>query len=692
MKIQLALPVLSLLAAPVVVEGSFWQGLRRRVQFDDPPQEVSEDGPPPRTCNPSGMSNYAFLGKDNSERLLLREGVIDSIPSTLCGRNNSKNVILVVGDGMGWEMNRAGAIAKRVVQELESLGCDTKVGCPDNTAAMEAFAGRTLQDYYTEGKGSGLSYQELEGFALVTTTTTVIQAPTDGAHYAPTHSLINGSTADHDNGLGPLALNKCGFAIDFDPADYVIDGGNMVLWNDVLGGKNPWEERYFQENPDTSDGFDPTYIMQHATDSASTAGTYATGHKAAVGMMSVDLYEQDVNTILEDAMACQKAGGVVTSVPVLHATPGAFVTHSNNRKNRDQLRRTFQKVAPTLASGVCGGDYYPYPEDLQSMRNGSLSSSWTFFEQQEGVLAEDFYNGLRDLDPDNGDHVMVCVGGDFSASGEDNMPYRGLDSTYSNRWCSAGIVETDDTDPNNTIPIGVTPNSTICNHYEPEEVAQIPTITEHVQAALDFLSKDDDGFFLMYEQGDVDWAAHANHMDDMLGTMLDIDEAVQAIMNFIQANGGWEKNALYVTADHDHYLTLLPEFPERVAQNLIMGTSHDMTPENNSNKNPWTEAINAGRHSDDSKTQGEHIGDFTTWTPDDVENVGHFWGLRESGGNGWGSHSTRPVPLFYQGDDGCVEALMGAGYQVVGREVPGVEDKIDQVHVHACMLKNLFGL
>jgi alkaline phosphatase len=29
-------------------------------------------------------------------------------------------------------------------------------------------------------------------------------------------------------------------------------------------------------------------------------------------------------------------------------------------------------------------------------------------------------------------------------------------------------------------------------------------------------------------------------------------------MDWIGKNGGYGKNALYVTADHDHYLTLLP--------------------------------------------------------------------------------------------------------------------------------------
>ena len=47
--------------------------------------------------------------------------------------------------------------------------------------------------------------------------------------------------------------------------------------------------------------------------------------------------------------------------------------------------------------------------------------------------------------------------------------------------------------------------------------------------AINFLAKDNDGFFTMYEHGDIDWSAHANHMDDMLGTMLDIDDTVDEI-------------------------------------------------------------------------------------------------------------------------------------------------------------------
>ena len=116
--------------------------------------------------------------------------------------------------------------------------------------------------------------------------------------------------------------------------------------------------------------------------------------------------------------------------------------------------------------------------------------------------------------------------------------------------------------------------------------------------ALNFLAKDNDGFFMMYEQGDIDWSAHANHMDDMIGTLFDIDDTVDAIIKWIGQNGGWAKNALYVTADHDHYLTLLSDFPERLARLIIAGKSHLITPLNNSNANPQDLASEAGLYLD----------------------------------------------------------------------------------------------
>ena len=106
-------------------------------------------------------------------------------------------------------------------------------------------------------------------------------------------------------------------------------------------------------------------------------------------MVSVNLYEEEVKSILEDAMECGMAAGVVTSVPILHATPAAFLAHSNDRSNHEKLRRSFRQVNPTLAIGTCSDKLHPSDSDLESMRNGPLSSQWTLFEvKSDNTTAE----------------------------------------------------------------------------------------------------------------------------------------------------------------------------------------------------------------------------------------------------------------------------------------------------------------
>lgn len=81
------------------------------------------------------------------------------------------------------------------------------------------------------------------------------------------------------------------------------------------------------------------------------------------------------------------------------------------------------------------------------------------------------------------------------------MPYRGLDSGYKDRWCSsaAQIASSDGK------LIGFRPNSQRCDHYSSADLQQIPKMAVNVREAINFLGKDNDGFFMMYEQGDVSW-------------------------------------------------------------------------------------------------------------------------------------------------------------------------------------------
>ncbi len=76
------------------------------------------------------------------------------------------------------------------------------------------------------------------------------------------------------------------------------------------------------------------------------------------------------------------------------------------------------------------------------------------------------------------------------------------------------------------------------------------------KGALNVLDNDPDGFFLMVEGGAVDWANHANQLGRLIEEQNDFNNAVDEAIVWIKANGGFEKNLLIVTGDHEcGYLT-----------------------------------------------------------------------------------------------------------------------------------------
>ncbi len=58
----------------------------------------------------------------------------------------------------------------------------------------------------------------------------------------------------------------------------------------------------------------------------------------------------------------------------------------------------------------------------------------------------------------------------------------------------------------------------------------------------------------MVEAGDVDWANHANNIDNSIGAVISGDLAFRTITNWVEKHGGWEETAVIVTADHGHFL------------------------------------------------------------------------------------------------------------------------------------------
>jgi alkaline phosphatase len=569
---------------------------------------------------------------------------------------NGVNVILMIGDGMGWEMARAAAVAK---------------GTP----------------LYKSGKGRGLSFQNLAGYAQVTTYgTTIAATPAATAtnpNPVPTFNTGN-SALDDSNPLTGASPVRPGFAfkpLPFNPGTMPNGGstdlslGNLVGYEPQKGGPNPWTP--ISPTQAAASGYNEEYIKYSYPDSANTATTLYTGVKTYNNAVGVDIFEKNLTTILQTAAKLGKATGVVTSVPITHATPGAAISTVNRRAKYDSeapvldsiLQDALLEFKPTVLLG--GG----HPLDFQNTTNVGPVFDYTYIEQatydtlkanptnnrygytflERGPdAAQKLIDTAKSIEPESGDRLL----GLYGARGQNgNLPVSSANGDYSTTGLDMFSLFSTATAPANPTP-GIpqpdtirplTPGETDAQ-FIAREVAENPTLADLTTAALEVVSKDKDGFWMIVEGGDIDWAAHDNNMDNLIGTMNSFDKAVQTTIDWIGKNGGWTKNLLIVTADHDHYLTLNDNFPELL------------------------------------KAQGADTLTFTNHTP---ANAGHFWGSDPNVKYGWGSHTNRMVPVYYQGGTSTLTQFIGKGFKSYGFDVPGVPGAVDQVHIYQVMLNAL---
>jgi alkaline phosphatase len=92
--------------------------------------------------------------------------------------------------------------------------------------------------------------------------------------------------------------------------------------------------------------------------------------------------------------------------------------------------------------------------------------------------------------------------------------------------------------------------------YSQDDIHENPDLADMTEAALLTLAKAEEGFWLMVEAGDVDWANHANNIDNSLGAVYSGEEAFDVVTNWIDENDAWGHTAVIVTADHGHYLVI----------------------------------------------------------------------------------------------------------------------------------------
>lgn len=73
-------------------------------------------------------------------------------------------------------------------------------------------------------------------------------------------------------------------------------------------------------------------------------------------------------------------------------------------------------------------------------------------------------------------------------------------------------------------------------------------LPESVSAALNILSQNDKGFFLMVEGSLIDWGAHANDTEAIVNEVLDFNRAIETALQYAENNSG---TLVVITADHE---------------------------------------------------------------------------------------------------------------------------------------------
>jgi len=252
---------------------------------------------------------------------------------------------------------------------------------------------------------------------------------------------------------------------------------------------------------DPNPGFATTYsikivdgqIVQEITASAAAATALATGEKTEYGNVSVAVDDMTVlPTSMEAAKAKGMATGILSSVYLCDATPGVWLAHAPSRSCKIIIPQQ-RDACPDVFLGSGKTEYVVFTKPI---------------------------NWIDEM-VDNCDYQYVKSAKQLAKAQPPNNRLMGMWGGYTMTYA---IDRQNDPGLNE------------------------PTLAEMTAKAIEVLSRDPDGFFLMVEGGAIDWMAHNK---DIAGTARDVvafDDAVAVAYNFASAHGD---TLLVVTADHE---------------------------------------------------------------------------------------------------------------------------------------------
>lgn len=297
-------------------------------------------------------------------------------------------------------------------------------------------------------------------------------------------------------------------------------------------------------------GYDPQrawsdfeYVKSGYTDSAAAATAMATGVKTTNWFIGIDPDKQPLKNVANASETAGKATGLVTSVPISHATPAGFSAHNENRYDFEGIAsEMLNDSGLDVLMGVGHPDYDDDGVETVDPKEYRYVGGAELWLAIKGGKAGGDCDGDGEPDP----WKLVETREDILSLREGAAPKRVLalarvHRTFQQRRGTPDGNAADD------LPYQVPLNK------------GIPTLAEMTSAALNVLDEDPDGFFLMIEGGAIDWAAEHNESGRLVEEQIDFDRAVEAVIEWVEQNSNWDETILIVTADHEAGYLLGPD-------------------------------------------------------------------------------------------------------------------------------------
>ncbi|MCQ8185566.1 alkaline phosphatase [Parvularcula maris] len=340
-----------------------------------------------------------------------------------------------------------------------------------------------------------------------------------------------------------------------DGMDVTTSTAARILAGQQLGGSGEEHLLTFESLPFT--GFAKTYNTNvQVPDSAGTATAIMTGHKTKAGVINVDqtvtpgdcasAEGKRLPSILELAQETGRSSGVISTARITHATPATLYASSPSRdwENDGDLPEDAEGCTDIASQLIEAGRSYDLLVALGGGRRNFLPEATQDpeNERQTGARedAKDLMAAWRGI---SRRHKTVTTASELmEAGGRDRV---------------LGLFE---------------PSHMMYEHDRRREEADEPSLAEMTGFAIERLSKDRDGFFLMVEGGRVDHAHHGGNAYRALVDTIAFDDAVKVALEMTDA----EETLIIVTADHGHTMAF-QGYPRR--GNPIMGLVRGVGPD-----------------------------------------------------------------------------------------------------------------